>query len=112
MHQIVLLTALTAMTGLFGGSRHCGTGTCYRPAYRHAYTYSAPYARCGRAYGTCGTYAAAPAAPYTAPMAAAPQAAQAPVAPTVQVARRATYSTYNYYYAPQSSCPNGQCYRR
>lgn len=35
MHQIVLLTAMTATTGLFGGGRQCTSGRCnvsYRPA--------------------------------------------------------------------------------
>lgn len=91
MHQIVLLTALSATTGLFGGGR-CHRGHhAYFPARGHA---AAP------AYGQCGT------CPQVATY--APQVA--PATQTAQVAQPVPYTSY--YYPPASSCPNGQCYRR
>ena len=102
MHSIVLLTAMTATSGLFGGhhgrANSCGAA-CGRPA-RVAY---APVATCRT--GNCGTASYAPAAHYgyaPAPY-AAPQHVAAP-APT-------TYMTSNYY-APASSCATGNCPRR
>jgi hypothetical protein len=102
MHQIVLLTALSATTGLFGGGRQCRTGYCGSSVTRPAYY--APVSTCRT--GTCPrTYAAAPvAAPQAAPAAAPPQTAYA------QPRRVASY--YSYYYPTQSTCPGGNCPRR
>jgi hypothetical protein len=92
MHSLVMLTALTATTGLFGGGRCHQRGHCYAPAPSCA---AAPmYYQAGG--GCAGTVAAAPQA------VAAPQ--------TAQVAQPTVY-TASYYYAP-STCPNGNCYRR
>ena len=105
MHQLVLITALSATTGLFGGGRQCRTSHCGGFTARHAY--AAPAAACRT--GACPqAYAAAPAAaPQSAPVAAAPPAA------TYQTAiRPAGRTVYSYYYPAQSSCPNGQCQRR
>lgn len=104
MHQIVLLTALTATSGLFGGGRasSCASGSCgmtYAPA--------PSYAAC--APGTpCGGYAQAPAPQpqyyyYPAP---APQHHGAPQA----MAPRAYYPSA-YYYRPTGNCAGGTCYR-
>jgi hypothetical protein len=109
MHQIVLITALSATTGLFGGGRTCRSGQCgsYYTA-RHAYY--APVATCRT--GACPqVYAAAPAAaPQAAPVAAAP--APAPAATYQTAVRPAMRTAYSYYYPTQSYCPNGQCARR
>ena len=48
MHSILLITALTATTGLFGGGRNCGTGRCGSPMLGHQVAASAP---CGGGYG-------------------------------------------------------------
>lgn len=139
MHQLVILTALTATTGLFGGARH------------HAPAYSAPtpsYSTC--ANGTCGAaspaayYTPAPAPYYTAPAPAPYQTATAPQAqayrsyyypPATQAHAPTSYNSYynppaaqapaptsyhSYYYPPSapasypyaSSCPGGNCARR
>ncbi len=73
MHQIVLITALSATTGLFGGGKHCGKGHHGHKAVA-ASCYSA--SPCGATY----------ASPYAAPVAsmpsypATPQAVPAPMA--------------------------------
>jgi hypothetical protein len=90
MHQIVLLTAMTATTGLFGGGRHCTSGRCsasYRPAPVVARTY-------------------VPRSPaYTVQ---APARAAAPVA----VAPRTAYYQ-RYYSAPTAAtCTSGSCPKR
>lgn len=95
MHQIVLLTAMTATSGLFGGhhgrTNSCNGGSCARPA---AAAY-APAATCRS--GNCGTGSYAPAAHH----AYGPQMAPA----------RSNYRTSNYY-PPASSCATGNCPRR
>ncbi len=105
MHQIVLLTALSATTGLFGGGRTVRSGHCYG-GYTARHAYYAPATTCRS--GACPrVYAAAPApAQQAAPVAAAP------AAPVYQTARYAPRTVYSYYYPAQSSCPNGQCPRR
>lgn len=88
MHQFVLLTAMTAASGLFGGGRQtCTTGQCsntvsWAPTVRQAPVAPAPVYY--RPY-------AAPQASYFAPRAFAPAA---------------------YAYPPVSSCANGTCPRR
>lgn len=105
MHQIILLTALTATSGLFGGGRQCGAGGCGRPTM--GYTAYAPqqYAACqpGTACGAVAqpTYYAAPQPTYAAPQAPmqyapAPQAAAYP----------------SYYYPTAGGCAGGNCARR
>lgn len=85
MHQIVLLTALTATSGLFGGGRHHAAGR-YGPAY-------AP--TCGSAQAPCQAARYAPAyAPAPAPVAPAPQAA---------------YYQSNYYAPAPAPCATGNC---
>ena len=91
MHSIVLLTAMTATTGLFGGHRQartagCQTGQCARPA-------AVAYAPATCRTGNCPTAYAAPA-----------PAAYAPAAPAV------TYQSA--YYPPAASCATGTCPRR
>lgn len=58
MHQIVLFTALTATSGIFGGGRTatCATGTCPQAAY----TVAAPVAAAPVAAPQALAYAAAP----------------------------------------------------
>jgi hypothetical protein len=107
MHQIVLLTALTATSGLFGGGRHCRTGQCGTPAPAyHAY---APVSTCQPGTACAGSYAAPMAhrAPvYSAPQAPAPQTAYAP-------APQATTYYPSFYSAPAAtSCATGNCPRR
>ncbi len=93
MHQIILLTAMTATSGLFGGGRAtCASGTCgmtYAPA--PAYSTCAP--------GTpCGGYvqqAPAPQQYYYPYPAAQPQAA--PMAPPQAMAPQGYYPTAYYY---------------
>ncbi len=112
MHQIVLLTAMTATSGLFGGGRACKSGHC--GSYAAAPAAYAPAAPC--ASGRCGSgYSYAP---YAQPMTYgyAPTHAYAPApaysyAPTPQVAAAPTGYT-SYYYPPASSCATGNCPRR
>lgn len=118
MHQLVLLTALTATTGLFGGGRQ-------RAQYYPAQSYYSAGGCSTCAGGYC--YQTAPAAAAPAPAAAVQQApvqqtaaAAAPQpAQTVQriqytYPQTYTYPTAGYYYtyAPASGCPGGNCYRR
>lgn len=135
MHQIILLTALTATSGLFGGGRQqCGTSRCGRPtvgfsacAPQRQYAqpqYSAcqPGTACGVAaapaayaqpqYSACqpGTACGVAAAPATYAAPQAPVAApQAPVAAAVPQA--AAYPSF-YYPAGVSNCAGGNCARR
>jgi hypothetical protein len=90
MHSIVLLTALSATSGIFGGGRtqQCSTGQCPNVAY------AAPAA----------THAAAPAPQYYSAPAPMAQAA----APRRQWFRTARMT----YAAPATTCSNGTCYRR
>jgi hypothetical protein len=84
MYQLVLLTALTTTTGLFGGARTCSSGHCgsAAPAY---YAPAPAYSSC--ANGSCG--ATAPAASY----------APAPT-PYYSAAAPAQPSYHSYYYPP------------
>lgn len=121
MHQIVLLTALSATTGLFGGGRHhggCG-GAYAAPAYTTCaptVAYAAPKAHCGlrgfRRSASCGAPApcAAPVT-YAAPAPCAAPAACGSVAyPTVTAAPQAQpYAAH--YYAPATTCAGGSCAR-
>jgi hypothetical protein len=100
MNAIVLLTAMTASSGIFGGGRaSCAGGQCGR-------TYAAPvrYAAPACAGGQCAGYVAqAPAYGYAAPAYGA--------APAPRMAMRPTYTPMAYY-PTASACPNGTCYRR
>ena len=91
MHSIVLLTAMTATTGLFGGHRQartaCQGGQCARPA-------AVAYAPATCRTGNCPTA-------YAAPVQAA---AYAPAAPAM------TYRSA--YYPPAANCATGNCPRR
>jgi hypothetical protein len=112
MHQIVLLTAMTATTGLFGGGRsHCTTGRCGQAA--PVYSTCQP----GTACANGGYYYAAPrvaAAPTYAPGYAAPQAPRVAAAPVARPAAPATayYPSYYYPTTATANCPNGTCYQR
>jgi hypothetical protein len=114
MHQIVLLTALSATTGLFGGGRPARTSYYYGGyTARNAYYYAPSTCSTGACPRVNAAAPAAAPARQAAPVAAAPvAAAPAPVAPAYQTARYAPRMTYSYYYPTQSSCPNGQCSRR
>src|SRR3954467_9515434 len=101
MHQLVILTALTATSGLFGGHGRGQRSFCGRPQMSHhaapacAPTYAV--SGCSQGYGCTTPMAAAP-----APYMAAPQAAPQAMAP------HATYYP-SYYAAPAAmapSCPN------
>lgn len=117
MHSIVLFTAMTATSGLFGGHRQvatsgCAGGSCARPA---AVAYSAPSAcqtgTCGTSYGYGYRYAAPTgyAAPAPAQYAPAPTAYAAP-APAAYSPAPAV--SYNSYYYPAATCTTGSCPRR
>jgi len=91
MHSIVLLTAMTATGGLFGGHHRqartaCQGGQCARPA-------AVAYAPATCRTGTCPTAYAAP----THAMTYAP-------------AQAMTYRSA--YYPPAASCATGNCPRR
>jgi len=122
MHQIVLLTALTATSGLFGGGR-CAGGRC-ATAYTPTYACQPGTPCAGQAYYAQPTAYSAPQAPaYTAPQAPAYSAPQAPVAaPHAAVApariqapaapvQAAYYPSY-YYPTTTQGCVGGNCYRR
>lgn len=109
MHQIILLTALTATSGLFGGGRQqCGTSRCGRPtvgfsacAPQRQYVqpqYSAcqPGTACGTAAPAAYPTYAAPQAPYAAPQAPAP-------------APQAAVAYPSFYYPAASNCAGGNC---
>jgi hypothetical protein len=110
MQSIVLLTAMAATSGLFGGGRtaSCPGGQC------GATYYQAPSAYSACAGGSCGYGYAAPAQP----MAQYPAQAtyQYPAQARVQypyAAPAPLYYGYNsYYYAPMSTCAGGTCPRR
>ena len=99
MYQLVLLTAMSATTGLFGGKR-CQSGPAMVAPARPA----------------CSTCATAPAYPYgygvtpaSAPMAPAQGYYPAPQAvPQAQAMAPAPVSMTSYYYAP-GGCANGNC---
>ena len=120
MNSLVLITAITATSGLFGGHKSsCGGGGCGRATMARHHTYAAPAPTCYT--GSCTSYAA-PTMQYGAPgmTAPAPQASPgmpAPPAPPKSAAAApamapATYYVQSYYYTPASPCANGQCYRR
>ena len=96
MHQIVLLTAMTAASGLFGGGRSCNNGQCANGYQWQAAPRQAP------------AVAYAPPAPtYYAPAPVpAPVAPQAHYYPTAY-----TYPT-NYAAPTTAACPTGTCPRR
>ncbi|SIO59633.1 hypothetical protein SAMN05444166_6123 [Singulisphaera sp. GP187] len=111
MHQLILLTALTATSGLFGGGRQqCGTSRCGRPTL--GFSACAPRQQCAQPQpqfsacqpGTaCGT-----AAPAAYPTYAAPQA---PVAAPQAAPQAAFYPSF-YGPAGASNCAGGSCARR
>ncbi len=91
MHQLILITAMSATTGLFGGGKHCGKTHHARNAMPTTSCYSA--SPCGAtAYGSPAPmpYGAAPMASYqaspqgypSAPPKMAPAPPAAPPAPT------------------------------
>lgn len=103
MHSVLLLTALTATSGLFGGGRQCTSGNCGSPAVY--YTYAPRYYNVQAPCATCP--ASAPqAAPV--PQAAAPavQPAAVPQAPAAPVGY---YYGAGYYYPTAATCPTGNC---
>jgi hypothetical protein len=132
MHQILLITALTATSGLFGGGRHYGRGHCgyptvgcYAPVYSHAPAYAPSCAPCGGSAAPAFSYAA-PAQSYAAPTPQAAPAAQAPAAPAKQApsappapqasapAAPPIQAAYypSFYYPAAPGCANGNCARR
>ncbi len=92
MNSIVILTALTATSGLFGGGRHA------RAAHQAAYARPVASVSAPCRTGTCPqAYVAQP----SPTMMAAPQAVAAP---------SQTYTSY--YSAPMAPCATGTCPRR
>ena len=133
MHQILLITALTATTGLLGGGRHGGRGHCghptvgcYTPMYSHTMAYAPSCAPCGGYAAPTQGYAAP--SPQAAPAAQAPAAPakqvpaapakQAPVAPPTPQASAPTappiQAAYypSFYHPAAPGCANGNCARR
>jgi hypothetical protein len=91
MHQIVLFTALSATTGIFGGGRAtCTTGTCGQ-------VYAAPAPAVAAAAPNVTYYTPAPAPQVVQPQFAAPR-----------LARR---NRVAFYTAP-ATCTTGTCPRR
>lgn len=117
MHQLVILTALTATSGLFGGHGRGPKSHCGRPQMsRHAASVYAPApcaptqmaSGCSQGYGYPAPVAAPAHAPAPAPYMAPPQAAPQAMAPQAM-------SYPSYYSAPSAmapSCPGGNCARR
>jgi hypothetical protein len=95
MQSIILMSALTMTSGLFGGGRSsCPSGQCGAamvPASAYQYTY-------------------APTAYY------APQARPVSYLPTTYYTQPSTAAApaqmYYYVYPTATACPNGSCYRR
>jgi hypothetical protein len=114
VHQIVLLTALTAASGLFSGGRQCSTGTCGSPRTFAAPTMAqvqAPLAAplpptysSGYAGYAPAPYAYPAPAPYTRP-------APSPAPYYVPQAPRMAYAPSPYFY-PAPACSTGSCPRR
>src|SRR4051794_22905624 len=92
MHQVVLITALTAASGLFGGGRHCSSGRCGQ-------SYSYAPAPCA---AQAGCYPHQSPAQYAAPYGQAPYG-QAP---------QAAYYQSQYYAPAAAPCATGNCPRR
>jgi hypothetical protein len=116
MHQLVILTALTATSGLFGGGGGGGMfGGGHRGCGRPAMScHQAP--ACGPRYMVTGcsqgyaypAHQAPMAAPVHAPAPASPQApAMAPPPPP----QAAFYPSY-YFSSGTPGCSGGNCYRR
>lgn len=114
MHQVALLVALSATTGLFGGHRgtsSCSGGACARSyGYaQHAYAYPQPaYQHQAPSYYPAPQQATAAPQPYAAPMAQVPVGYSSYYYPP---AYHASAPTYAYGMAP-GGCPGGNCYRR
>jgi hypothetical protein len=114
MHQLVILTALTATSGLFGGRSHCQTGQCGRPAWGGHAAPRYVVSGCSQGYaGGCAPAAVAAPAAHAPVYAPAPQMVTAP-AYRAQAAQAATYTYPSYYYSAgaPATCPNGACARR
>jgi hypothetical protein len=90
MHQLILITAMTATTGLFGG-KHCGkthhakkavsASSCYSASPCGATTYASP-APIHYGAAPAASYPASPQAYPSAPAKSAPLPPTAPPAPT------------------------------
>jgi hypothetical protein len=124
MHQITLLVAVAATTGLFGrsGGQTCRGGSCGSVGYSYHHSYYQPTGYAYPGYHTPMAYQPAPApttyasgySGVTYPQAAAAAPAQAPApAPAYHYQAQPTGYYYpSYYYSAASSCANGSCYRR
>ena len=116
MHSIVLLTAMTATTGLFGGHRQartasCSSGSCARPAaVAYAPTSSCQTGQCGQPSGYAYAQPAYAPTAYAQPT-YAPTSYAPPAYAYAQAARPMTYNSY-YYPPTQASCATGNCPRR
>jgi hypothetical protein len=109
MPQIVLLTALTAASGLFGGGRQCTSGQC---GASWGYPVAVPAPAVAPMTYSVSPYSHAYTYPAYAPMAYALPAPAAP--PAVYAAPWVAYSppTYSSQYVPAGYCPSGTCTRR
>jgi hypothetical protein len=107
MNPIILMTAMTATSGLFGGGRQCTTGQCGRAYAAPVRSYAATCQT-----GSCGGYVAAPAPQYHRVAAPAPQVATVAAPQAVAAPAPRYFTVQSYYYAPASTCPNGTCPRR
>jgi hypothetical protein len=107
MHQVVLLTALTATTGLFGGGGRQQRVQYYYYYPTYSYRATAPVAPTPCASGTCQqTVATVPATPAQQPL----QAANPPQ--STQVVNQPQYTQPAYYYYPATSCQTTNGVRR
>ncbi len=111
MHSIVLLTALTATTGLFGGqgkAKHCGRGAARGHCVSAPVAQYQPQSACGSA---CGS---APMAHYAPPVQMAPAPQMMAPSPYAVAAPQTAYTGYQSYYAPPAAptCAGGSCARR
>ncbi len=107
MHQILLASALAAVSGLFGSAQPstCSSGQCGGTTY---------YAPMAPAAAPAMVYQAAP-QPVAPVYQAAPAMVQAPqavnVVPQYQPVYQAPATPLVYYYTPGSTCPGGTCAR-
>jgi len=117
MHQIVLLTALTATTGLFGGGgRSCGSKGCGMPSTGYSACAPSYSSGCGYTYGYGGGYSGYSCQPGTScgtPYYGAPGYSTPQVAPAPQMAPQTAAYYPSYYSAPPAyGCAGGNCYGR
>jgi hypothetical protein len=118
MYSLVILTAMSATSGLFGGGG-CHTGFCGRPVITYAPTCGPKYVVSGCSQGyVCPAPVAAPApvvAPAPAPSAQAvpaPAMTQMQAYPVAPPAYHAAYFAPSHYFTAAPACASGNCAAR